>query len=456
MTDTHAFSRQRLATILTADFGLRSGHRLYVAFSGGLDSTALLLALIQIDALDIDRVTALHVNHRLHKDSDLWQAECKRRCAAWGVRYSTCQLELPTSSKLGVEAAARKARYTWFSKQLPDDGILLTAHHLGDQVETVLANLFRGAGVHGLKGITKKRSLGRGQVWRPLLNIERRALYGFVAAQHVSWIKDPANEDHRYTRNVIRHSILPLIEKTWPGAGRTIARSVDNWRDAADLLDELAESDLEQCAHCKRSSFFLLSASDLRGLSALRYRNVLQFWFKWCGFEPPSRKHLGLLCKSMLNGRPKATAVLGWPGVEVRSYRDWLYLSRPLLKQSLPHIDWDKAVSMPEVVINGRRLSAVVVTSGGISKEIYDNHAVSIRGRVGGERCWLPGHTKHHKLKKLYQQQGIPPWERDQIPLVYIDEELAGVVGHWYCKPFAAKEGELGIEFRLTDQGDGA
>lgn len=454
MNEVRVFSKQRLAEILTAEFGFRSSFELFVAFSGGLDSTALIHALVQIENIRKDGVIALHANHRLHKDSDKWEADCKHRCEAWGIRFLSCPVDLLCPSKYGVEAAAREARYNWFSSQLPDNGILLTAHHLDDQTETILANLFRGTGVHGLKGITKKRNLGRGWVWRPLLEVERSALHGYVVSHQLKWIKDPANDDHRYTRNVIRHSILPLIKKTWPGANRTISRSADNWHDAALLLNELAECDLENCTHCERPPFFLLCVSPLRMLSAIRCRNVLHFWFKRCGFEPPSRKHLGLLYDTMLRKKPKATAVLGWPGVEIRRYRDWLYLSRPLVKVPVPHIAWDKTATVHGVLINGRRLNAIAVDGRGIKKEIYDGRAVSVRGRVGGERCWLPGHAKHHKLKKLLQQQGIPPWERDQIPLVYVDEELAAVVGYWYCQPFAAKPGESGMEFRLMDHGD--
>ncbi len=449
MKDTREFDQRRLAQILIREFPFTQNLEYFVAFSGGLDSTALLHALIQIEDIGTDRVTALHVNHQLHEDSNLWEKACERSCALWGVRCLTHHLDLSTPSKFGgVEAAARKARYSWFGRQLNEYGVLLTAHHLDDQVETVLANLFRGSGVHGLKGIVKKRDLGRGQVWRPLLHTQKEALHRYASSRRLHWIEDPANEDHRYSRNIIRHAILPLIKKTWPGVDRTISRSAANWRDASFLLHALAEQDLASCAQCKRSVFFLLAVTGLCKLTRLRCRNALQFWFRQCGFDPPSRRHLISLYDTMIATKPKATAVASWPGVEVRRYRDWLYLSPPLSRASIPNIHWDKTYS--RVRINERSLSAVPAKGRGMKKTIFDNRTIIIKGRLGGERCWLPGHSRHHKLKKLLQQEGVPPWERDQIPLVYVDNELAAVVGYWYCQPFAAEVNEAGIEFRLS------
>ena len=451
MSNTQVFDSERLAEILIADFGFKDNFEVYVAYSGGLDSTALLHALVRIKDVNQEQVTALHVNHHLHENSSLWEAECRQRCQAWGVRFLSHQLDVSSVAKLGVEGAAREARYNWFSQHLDENGVLITAHHLNDQVETILANLFRGSGVHGLKGIARKRKLGRGQLWRPVLKIKQSAMHDYAAAHQLQWIEDPANKDPRYTRNIIRHKIVPLIKETWPGVEHTISRGAENWQDAALLLDALAEQDLETCAQYRRSTFFALSVPDLHALSGLRCRNVLLFWFKKCGFEPPSRRHLNTLYESMLRNKPTATAVLTWAGVEIRRYREWLYLSPPMVRNPIPQVAWDKTASIPGVLINGRQLSAIATTGRGIKKEVYDQHALTIRGRLGGERCWLPGHAQHHKLKKLFQKRGIPPWERDQIPLVYVGDELAAVVGLWYCQPFAAEEGEPGMEFRLAD-----
>ena len=326
--------------------------------------------------------------------------------------------------------------------------MLLVAHHLDDQVETVLANLFRGAGLHGLKGMPQKRALGEGQLWRPLLDVKRSALHNYARQNGLQWIQDPANEDLRHTRNYLRHSILPLVKKTWPGITQTISRAAQNWHDTASLLDEIAQSDLDNVRHSKRLPFFKISVDDLNTLSKLRCLNLLRFWFRRCDFQTPSRKHLQQLHTTMVTAVPKVTAILRWPGVEIRRYRDWLYLSSPLPHDSSFNFSWDTdQATLP----GNRRLVARPVIGKGIKSGIYNTKPLSIRSRTGGERCWLPGRQNHQKLKKLFQQKGIPPWERTQVPLVYVGDELAAVVGFWYCQPFDAQGGESGMEFILID-----
>jgi tRNA(Ile)-lysidine synthase len=104
-----------------------------------------------------------------------------------------------------------------------------------------------------------------------------------------------------------------------------------------------------------------------------------------------------------------------------------------------------------DILINGRRLVARPTVGKGIKKTVYDGQSIRVGPRRGGERCRLPGHAIHQKLKKLFQERGIPPWQRDQIPLLYVGDALAGVVGYWYCQPFAACDDETGMIFELVD-----
>ena len=448
MNDVHRFNTQYLARKLFSEFGLQPATGLYVAFSGGLDSTVLLHALINIEAIDRRWITALHVNHGLHNEAPAWEETCRRTCQAWDVEFLAHRPDVSTVTPMGIESAARQGRYHWFEQQLTPNDVLLVAHHLDDQVETALANLFRGAGLHGLKGMPPRRALGEGQLWRPLMEIERSALHDYARQHELQWIDDPANEDQRHTRNYLRHSVLPVVKKAWPGINQTISRATQNWRDTALLLDEIAERDLANVGHARRSSFFKISVDDLNRLSELRRLNLLRFWFRRCGFQAPSRKHLRQLYTTMVTAAPKVTAVLSWTGVEIRRYRDWLYLSSPLSNDIVFNISW----SADHATLPGnRRLIARPVVGKGIKKDVYNTKPLSIRSRVGGERCWLPRRKHHQKLKKLFQQSGIPPWERAQVPLVYVGDELAAVVGFWYCWPFNAQDGESGVEFTLVD-----
>ena len=447
MSDVNRFDSQYLAQKLFSEFDLQPTTGLYVAFSGGLDSTVLLHALINIETIDRKRLTALHVNHGLRKQATAWEEECRHKCQTWEVRLLVHRLDLSTVSS-SIESAARLGRYRWFEQQLSATDVLLVAHHLDDQVETVVANLFRGAGLHGLKGMPPRRILGKGQLWRPLMEVERSALHHYAKQHGLEWIHDPTNEDQRHTRNYLRHTVLPLVKKTWPGINQTISRAAQNWRDTALLLDEIAQCDLAGIRHTKRLSFFKISVDDLTKMTELRALNVLRFWFRNCGFQAPARTHLQHLYSSMVTTLPRATAVLSWPGVEVRRYRNWLYLSPTSLQPRAFRISWTADQTM---LPDNRCLVARPVVGKGIKKDIYDTKPLSVRSRVGGERCWLPKRKNHQKLKKLFQQSGIPPWERTQVPLVYAGDELAAVVGFWYCQPFNAQDGEPGVEFALID-----
>jgi len=450
MTDAAAFCADRLAQILFGEFNLDDDTEIYVGFSGGLDSTVLLHTLAHVKNIGRERINALHVNHGLHDGAGDWEHHCRDLCRTLGIHYRSQQLNCADSSGRFTEASARKARYQWFEDQMSDGAVLLTAHHSGDQVETILANLFRGSGAHGMAGIRKSRPFGRGNLWRPLLDVERDCLEHYARSRGLEWVEDPANEDLSYTRNHLRHRVLSVVREKWPGAARTISRAAINWRDTVELLDEIAQSDLRNIQHRREAPFDILSVPDLIGLSSQRKLNVLRHWFVQCGFQPPSRVHLISVTGGLINGRPKATQVLAWAGVEVRRYRDWLYLSAQQGKQVTPAITWDRDAA-GGMLINGRTLLARPAAGTGIKKKIYDCQTISIRPRRGGERCRRPGRANHQKLKKLFQECGIPPWQRDQIPLLYVGDALAGVVGHWYCQPFAAGEGETGMIFEFIE-----
>jgi tRNA(Ile)-lysidine synthase len=453
MTDTAGFCANRLAQILRCEFELGDDTEIYVGFSGGLDSTVLLHSLARIPGIERDRITALHVNHGLHDRAGAWEQHCLDLCCALRIRCFSRQLDCTVSSGKCTEASARKARYRWFEEQMSDGAVLMTAHHASDQAETILANLFRGSGAQGMAGIRKSRPFGTGNLWRPLLDIERHGLEHYAKSHELNWVEDPMNEDLSYTRNHLRHRVLPVVREKWPGATKTIARAAINWRDTVELLDEFARMDLSSIPHRRESQFDILSVPKLGGLSTRRKINVLRHWFVQCGYQIPARAHLQSVINHLIDIKPKTTSVLAWTGVEVRRYRDWLYLSAPVGGQAVPSMAWDPHAP-EDVLINGRILVARPTLGKGIKKTVYDCQSISVGPRRGGERCRLPGRGIHQKLKKLFQESGVPPWQRDQIPLLYVGEALAGVVGHWYCQPFAACKDEAGMIFELIEPVD--
>jgi tRNA(Ile)-lysidine synthetase-like protein len=230
--------------------------RLYVGFSGGLDSTVLLHALVHARAKHWrGRTVALHANHGLHASAQDWQRHCDACCRGLDVPLRSSELAIEVLGA-GTEAAARTARYAWFDQHLEHGDLLLLAHHQDDQAETLLLRLLRGAGPEGLAGMPAQRDIGAGRLLRPLLSLPRQVLEDYARLHALEWVEDPSNASSDYDRNFLRREVLPLLEKRWPGYRRTFSR-------AATQLTAMAEQQpvaaLQVCTSVVGDPGFLLA-----------------------------------------------------------------------------------------------------------------------------------------------------------------------------------------------------
>lgn len=254
---------------------------LVVGFSGGLDSTVLLHATSRIarDA-DLD-LSALHVHHGLSSGANAWADACMQVCRVLTIPLLIRRVEVPRDSGEGVEAAARRMRHKALDAH-PANWILL-AHHANDQAETILHNLMRGAGVRGAAAMP----MSRGRVLRPLLGLMRAELLTYAQKQRLTWIEDESNSDRRYTRNFLRHEILPRLTSRFPNAGSHLAAAAARFGEADSLLQELAAEDLG----CNPPEF-PLPLDLFRGLSDVRARNLLRALLSWHQVQPPDESRL--------------------------------------------------------------------------------------------------------------------------------------------------------------------
>ncbi len=410
-----------------------------VAYSGGLDSHVLLHALTQRRSASGFSLRAVHVHHGLQPAADSWARHCERVCADLGVPCIVEHAHVDGVAEEGLEAAARRARYACLAQLLEPGEVLLTAHHQDDQAETLLLQLLRGTGVHGLAGMPACAPFAVGFHARPLLAFPRVELERYAREQDLSWIEDPSNRSLEIGRNFIRHRVLPLLRERWSTAGRQLTQAARHAAEAAALLDELARADLAACAEDDG-----LRVSALRRLPPPRQRNVLRYWIRQRGFRVPSTRQLELL-QTQLEGEPRTRhAAIRWRGAELRRYRDTLVLRADAgLPAMAGAVAWDgmKPLALPSI---GRQLRLTPARGQGLARARLDNAAFSVRFRQGGETCRLPGRLHHHKLKKLLQEAGVPPWERARLPLLFVDDALAAIGDRWVCEPFAAKPDEPG------------
>ncbi len=430
---------------------------MHVGVSGGLDSVVLLHLLTTLRNFSEISVTALHAHHGLHPDADKWQEFCEALCAKWSVPFKSRRLDVCVKNGEGHEASARKARYRWYVSVVNPTEYLMLAHHRDDQAETVLLNLLRGAGIRGLSAMSLTSTFEQRRVIRPLLGYDRQQLIAYADEHQLQWVEDASNRDLSYSRNYLRHRIVPLLRKRWSAVSGVLACTAERMRRTHILLEEVAAADLRltesQSVEGLAGTGYKLGLSGLGHLSDSRLGNLLSHWLRTRGFRPPSHRQMDQIIAELIRRRGSTSAINRWPGAEVRRYDDWLYVLRPLPQPvAMGKRRWDieQPLIVPEL---NMKMVAVPVHGAGLARVRITTPLV-VRWRRGGERCRLVNRAHRQKLKKLLQERRVPPWVRARIPLVYVADEIAAVVDHWYCDPFVARPGEAGIEIKLCALSD--
>lgn len=287
--------------------GLHRDTRIAVAFSGGLDSAVLLDIAAQACAGGVGQLSAIHVHHGISGHADAWAESCRAICAARDIPLSVIQVSVPRDSDEGLEAAARRLRYQAFAAH-PADHVLL-AHHANDQAETLLFNLLRGAGVRGAAGIPVRSGVA-GRYLRPLLACSRAELESYAKVHALQWVEDESNADTAYSRNFIRHEVIPVLSGRFPAAVENLARATEYFAEAQSMLDEMAELDLGEYRD------FPIPLSQLCGLSHARARNILRYLLAVRGLQAPSSVRLEEVLRQFMEAGPDRH-----PSLELPTYR---------------------------------------------------------------------------------------------------------------------------------------
>jgi len=435
------FDSKILLERLTALTAGEPASRWLVAFSGGIDSTVLLHALSCARDQQLAEIIAIHVDHGLHADSRNWEIHCRQFAGQLGVSYISKQVAVDDDLRGGPEAAARQARYALLQTLVRHGDCLLSAHHEEDQAETLLLNLLRGSGLAGLAGIGAAQSFGRGRLLRPLLGVPAAALHDYAKHHELRWIEDPSNADTRFDRNFLRAEILPRLASRWPAVAARLRQSADLASEASALLRELADIDLAAAGSPER-----LDLEALRSLSPQRQRNLLRQAISLCGLPPPPATRLYQAVHELLPAREDAQPLVAWPGAELRRYRNHVYVMPAMAR--LP--DEQAQVLRPAATLDlGPGMGRLVLrpeVEGGIDPELA-RAGLRVRYRQGGEQIRPAGHACTHKQKKLLQQQGIVPWMRSRLPLLYAGEKLVAVADLWIAKECSHDAG-FGVSWR--------
>ncbi len=366
------------------------GRRVAVGLSGGVDSVVLLDVLRALAPRHGFELTAVHVHHGLSPHADDWARACRALCRQWRVPLAVRRVQVAKRGR-GLEAAARAARHAVFARQ--PASVIALAHQLDDQAETVLLNLLRGAGVRGASAMPVVGRLGAKVLWRPLLDVPRRAILAYARARRLPWVEDESNRDDTLTRNFLRLHVGPLIETRFARWRESLARAARHF--AAQEVDA---------------------------------RLVLREFLRARGLRAPSEAKLVEMLRQ-LTGRGARTAI-EHDGARLHVYRGRVSVER-----------------RPEGELRLRP-----ARGRGIDAARLERARVTLRARAGGERLQLDARRPRRTLKNLFQEAGVPPWRRERLPLLYCDDELVWVPGIGVAAGWQAARGARGVvpEWRET------
>jgi tRNA(Ile)-lysidine synthase len=402
----------------------RTGDAVAVAFSGGLDSTALLHATAR--AAQGTRVVALHVHHGLQPQADDWVAHCERVAQSFGAAFACTWLKGSPARGDSVEAWARAGRHRALHDMAVAAGadLLLLAHHRQDQAETFVLQALRGAGTAGLAGMPTAQ-WRHGVCWaRPWLDQPRDVIRGYAEQHGLSWIEDPSNGDARHARNRLRQTLWPAF----PSAEAGLAQSARWAQQAQELAAEVAASDLARLSTAER-----LDLAACADLSPARASNALRAWLSQHLCAPAS-----LVERLRTEWRPGATLSWPAPGGAVHAYRDGLYwAAEPAALPLSSTLDLSHPGLHRQPAWQGAWLVEPAVP--GIAAERLAQ--LTQRARLGGEQFQRAPASASRGLKKACQEAGLPPWRRAGPLLFDAQQRLIAVAGLGMdARAFAAQD----------------
>ncbi|WP_136131612.1 tRNA lysidine(34) synthetase TilS [Candidatus Pantoea edessiphila] len=401
---------------------LKKNSKIVLAFSGGLDSTVLLHCLyLCTKKYPESNIRAIHVNHSLNENSNNWANHCREICFKWEIDCRILNVKIKKNPKQGIEANARKERYNALISSLQNQEVLLTAHHLDDQCETLLLALKRGSGPAGLSAIHSSIVVGKNKILRPFLEFSRKSIEEYAKKHDLTWIEDDSNSNINFDRNFLRHSVLPKILYKWPNFTKTVSRSCLLCKEQERLIDELLLNQLNNLIQ-NNGSLYLI---PLLKMSNIKIYALLRRWISRRGELMPSYKLLKLIYHKIILGTD-AKPCLQIGRYEIRRYCHYLYCL-PIIKSSIKNIKmiWP---NINNILLLPEKLGFLQADYNNNSLRLPMSHElVSIQFYARGD-FYLVGYKNKLKIKKIWQKFNIPPWERNRIPLIYYNDNLISAV----------------------------
>ncbi len=422
---THSLDYEDIAEDMPASF-----NTIYLAYSGGVDSHVL-LHLLAGQAQLKESIIAVYIDHNLQKESAHWERHCRAVCHDLMVNYRSVRVNARPDKGQSPEEGARNARYQALKTMLKAGDVLLLAQHREDQLETVLLQLFRGAGVHGLGAMAPSMEFGPGCLMRPLLNIPQEMIRQYAYENNLQWVEDPSNQLNDFDRNYLRNKVVPLIKQRWKSVDKTVARAAQNCAAADKVLLDVADNYLQSAMNGSKNRLQIDSVLSVSG----EIRNLmLRRWLQYQQVLMPSAEFLHRIYSEVIKAKADADPCLVLQGHQIRRFNGYLYCINEQDLLTEKECDWSGEKQQLHRA-NGYCLRRIQARQG-IPVERWHAATVTVKVRQGGEVLSLPGRRGHHRLKKLFQENKFPVWLRDVVPLIYLNDKLAAVGDLWVGADF--------------------
>lgn len=394
-----------------------------VGLSGGMDSVALLHLFSRTSF----KVRAIYIHHGLSPNADHWAEFCAQYCKRLNIPFILQKVYVDKSN--GIENGARAARYQAFKQHLNENEVIATAHHLDDQAETFLLALKRGSGIKGLSAMQAVSFSQNFTLFRPLLGISKAELVEYATQHKLDWIEDESNADSRFDRNFLRNEILPKLNQRWSHFNEMVARSAQHCAEQQALIEELLSDELKQRIGENQQ----LSIIGFEDFSPAKLQQLLRLWLEKNGVAMPTQAQLQAVIFELIFANADKNPQLKIGNNVIRRYQQAIFITEEL-----------KAIPAFEIVLNTESEMELPYQLGTIIRHkqeiIYKkkkkNHrlllpnelaeqAVSLTiGKQGKVKCY--GKPHREEMKKIWQNHGVPVWERDRTPLIFWQNEWIG------------------------------
>ncbi|MDR9827541.1 tRNA lysidine(34) synthetase TilS [Vibrio sp. FNV 38] len=417
---------------------ISSGQELVVALSGGLDSVVLLNLAERFARRHQLACRAVHIHHGLSDNADEWALLCENMCQKLDVNYTLERVCLDLTNSESIEKLARDARYRALQASVSGHSILLTGQHGDDQLETFLLALKRGSGPKGLASMGQSSAFYEGRKVRPLLTLSRVDLERWAVGNNLTWIEDESNQDQRFDRNFLRHSVVPPLKQRWPSILDATRRSAALCAEQEGLLDELMGEHLSSSVNSRNG---LSLAGIINKSEAYRHR-LVRMWLHQQGELMPSQSQMAVLWNSVVLAQPDANPELKLSKGSVRRFQSALYWVEEQQDVSgwRSTLELDVCVTLPDQL--GDVCLKSVSEDGKLRAPRQGEHYHVIFDPTGFSAH--PESRQHsRKMKKLYQEYGVPSWQRRRIPIIVNNEQVVAVAGLFIDRKFSGKECDL-------------